>query len=78
MSRFRDAGAADLGGNVEGAQREWFADVTAARLALVQADVPAVDAGVPVPDLPLDIAGRTRVSGQAPDAGAYEHAGASP
>jgi hypothetical protein len=75
---FRDDGHADLGGNVEGAELGWFADVTAAQVTLSQPDLPAVDVGVPVPDLPLDMAGRTRVSGQAPDAGAYEQAGASP
>jgi hypothetical protein len=70
---FRNGGHADLQGNVSGARPDWFVNAPDADLRLARPAVPAVDAGVPLADIPLDTLGQQRLSGRAPDAGAYEY-----
>lgn len=69
---FRDRGNGVLAGNVSGALPGWFVNAAAGDFRLARPDIPAVDAGVRIPDLAEDMARRPRVSGAAPDAGAFE------
>ncbi len=67
----REGGRAVLEGNVSNATRTWFVDARGANLRLAAPTLPAVDAGVPIPDVPLDYFRKPR-AGRAPDAGAIE------
>jgi hypothetical protein len=77
----RDGGRLVAKGNVVSAQRSWFADAAGGNLQLAGAGNPAIDAGVEIQpfanleSLSFDAAGRPRVSGAKPDAGAFEDAG---
>jgi hypothetical protein len=71
----RDGAHARLEGNVVEAQADWFVDPSRSNLRLSRADVPAVDAGVPVDDLKQDLDLHPRTQGRAPDAGAFEFQG---
>ena len=62
-------------GNVTSALSEWFTDPDRGVLRLKQADLPAIDAGVPIEDVKTDFDRAPRVFGKAPDAGAFEYGG---
>jgi hypothetical protein len=76
----RDGGKLISEGNIVNAQRSWFVDAAAADFRFANAGLPAIDAGVTLPpfanlaSLKLDFLGQPRVSGDKPDAGAYEFA----
>ncbi|MBI2221539.1 MAG: right-handed parallel beta-helix repeat-containing protein [Acidobacteria bacterium] len=76
--KFRNGGAAVMKGNVTGARRDWFVDPAAADLHLTGRAAGAIDAGVPVDARMTDFDRRSRSVGRAPDAGAFEYAGAAP
>jgi hypothetical protein len=68
----RDGGQATLAGNVSTASRSWFIDAPKGDLHLAAGATPAIDVGVPIQDIPGDFDRAPRVSGRAPDAGAFE------
>ena len=68
---YRDGGQGVVAGNVSGAAADWFVDVATANLRLARANLSAVDAGVPLPEVSMDAVGERREAG-APDAGAFE------
>ncbi len=68
----RDGGKLEQAGNVVLAKSEWFTDPARGILRLARQDLPAVDAGVVIKDFPTDFDRKPRVSGKAPDAGAFE------
>ena len=72
----RDGGRADMAGNVAGANVSWFLEPPSpGLLRLGPAAKAAVDAGVPIDDIKEDFDRKPRVSGRAPDAGAFESGG---
>jgi hypothetical protein len=73
----RDGGRFSLDGNVTDAKRDWFVDPEHCQLRLARRDLPAVDAGVPIPGIREDLDLRPRLNGKAPDAGAFEFVGPS-
>jgi hypothetical protein len=74
----RDGGAAERAGNVAGASASWFAAAGQCDLRLAAAGRRAVDAGVPLPDVPEDFDRHPRAGGRAPDAGAFESGAKEP
>ena len=68
----RDGAQATLEGNILNAQADWFVDPSRSNLRLTRANIPPVDAGVPVNDLEQDLDLHPRTQGRAPDAGAFE------
>jgi hypothetical protein len=71
----RDGARMALDGNVSDARRDWFVDPEHCQLRLARRDLPAVDAGVPIPGIREDLDLRPRLNGKAPDAGAFEYVG---
>lgn len=69
----RDGAKLEQAGNVTSAVSEWFTDPDRGILRLKKADLPAVDAGVPIEGLKTDFDRAPRVFGKAPDAGAFEY-----
>ena len=65
-----DGGKAELRGNLKGRLEGFFADAPAGDLALTAKAVGAIDKGLPLPDVPEDIRGRSRDA--KPDIGAWE------
>lgn len=61
----RDDARIEAAGNIENAQRDWFAALSEGNLRLARVDLPPVDAATPLDDEPP-------FSGAAPDVGAYE------
>jgi hypothetical protein len=68
----RNGGHVTQEGNVVTAVRNWFVDAPHADLHLTALASPAIDAGVPIPDINGDFDREPRVAGRAPDAGAFE------
>jgi Right handed beta helix region len=68
----RDGGKLEQAGNVISAQSDWFTDPVRGVLRLARSDLPAIDAGVAIEGFPTDFDRKPRVSGKAPDAGAFE------
>jgi hypothetical protein len=68
----RNGGHATSAGNIFDAARTWFVDPARADLHLTGAAGRAIDAGVAIPDIDLDFDRRPRVTGRAPDVGAFE------
>lgn len=68
----RDGAHAGTKGNVEEAGPSWFVDPAGANFRLALPGRPAVDAGIPLVDIPLDFYRTPRAVGAAPDAGASE------
>jgi hypothetical protein len=68
----RNGGQADIAGNVMGAAPSWFVDAALPDLHLSRDGGRAMDAGVSIPDVAEDFDRAPRVSGKAPDAGAFE------
>ena len=70
----RDGGTLEQAGNITSAQSEWFTDPARGILRLARPDLPAIDAGVAIKGVLTDFDRKPRVSGKAPDAGAFEFA----
>jgi hypothetical protein len=70
---FRDGGQALLQNNISGARRDWFVDPLEANLHLLGPGLPAIDAGVTLPDVLEDFDRTPRRAGKSPDAGAFEY-----
>ena len=68
----RDGARAKLEANVVDARLDWFVDPIKGDLRLSRGDLPAIDAGTPIPDVRLDFLRKPRTFGKAPDAGAFE------
>jgi hypothetical protein len=68
----RNGGQAAVEGNVMGAGANWFIDASKGDLHLAPAGSRAVDAGVMIEDVTEDFDRQPRVTGRAPDAGAFE------
>ena len=69
----RDDGRLQPEGNVDGADGTWFVDAPSGNLRLVGTGVRAIDAGVPIEGVAEDFDGLPRISGERPDAGAFEY-----
>src|SRR5262249_32282226 len=72
----RNGGRPELESNVTTATADWFVNATGCDLPLSPAARAAIDAGVPIPDVPLDFDRQPRAG--APDAGAFEFRGGLP
>ncbi|MGE5834644.1 MAG: DUF1565 domain-containing protein [Acidobacteriota bacterium] len=68
----RDGATVTLDGNVMSARAAWFVNPRTGDLHLTSLGRPAIDAGVPIPDLTDDFDRGVRPAGRAPDAGAFE------
>jgi Protein of unknown function (DUF1565) len=68
----RDGATVTLDGNVMSARAAWFVNPRTGDMHLTLLGRPAIDAGVPIPDLTDDFDRGMRPVGRAPDAGAFE------
>ena len=69
----RNGARAEFAANVSSAMTDWFRDARQCDLHLVAAARAAIDAGVEIPDVPIDYDRQPRVG--KPDVGAFEYRG---